>query len=56
MYSTPIERFAAVFAEIFIKNIKNKIYKYTTGISKNVYIDKLHGILDKYNNTYHKTM
>ena len=25
-----------------------------TAISKNVYIDKLNDIVDKYNNTYHK--
>ena len=25
-------------------------------ISKNVYIDKLDGIVNKYNNTYHKTI
>ena len=24
-----------------------------TSVSKNVYIDKLHGIVNKYNNTYH---
>ena len=29
------------FAERFIKTLKNKIYKYMTSISKNVYIDKL---------------
>ena len=25
-------------------------------ISKNVYIDKLHDIVNKYNNTYHRTI
>ena len=30
-----------------------KIYKYMTSVSKNVYIDKLDAIVDKYNNTYH---
>ena len=24
-----------------------------TSVSKNLYIDKLHGIVNKYNNTYH---
>ena len=27
-----------------------------TSISKNTYIDKLDGIVNKYNNTYHKTI
>ena len=27
-----------------------------TSISKNVYIDKLDDIVNKYNNTYHKTI
>ena len=33
----------------------SKIYKYTTSISKNVYIDKLDDIVNEYNNTYHRT-
>ena len=36
--------------------LKNKIYKYMTSISKNVYIDKLDDIVDKYNNTKHRTI
>ena len=36
--------------------LKNKIYKYTTSISKNLYIDKLDDIVNKYNNTYHATI
>ena len=27
-----------------------------TSISKNVYIDKLDGIVNEYNNTYHRTI
>ena len=27
-----------------------------TSVSKNVQIDKLHGIINKYNNTYHSTI
>ena len=46
----------SVVAERFIKTLKNKIYKYMTLISKNVYIDKLDYIVDEYNNTYHKTV
>ena len=53
MYSTNNEG-ESVIAEIFIRTIKNKIYKYMTSISKNVYIDKLDDIVKKYNNTYHK--
>ena len=34
-----------------IRILKNKIYKYQTSISKNVYIDKLDDIVNKYNNT-----
>ena len=33
---------------------KNSMYM--TSISKNVYIDKLHDIVNKYNNTYHSTI
>ena len=32
--------------------LKNKIYKYVTSISKNVYIDKLDDIVNEYSNTY----
>ena len=46
----------SVVAKRFIRTLKNKIYKYMTSISKNVYIDKLDEIINKYNNTYHKTI
>ena len=39
----------SVVAERFIRTLKNKIYKYMTSISKNVYIDKLDDIVNKYN-------
>ena len=52
MYSTHKEG-KSVIAESFIRTFKNKIYKYMTSVSKNVYIDKLDAIVDKYNNTYH---
>ena len=45
-----------VVAERFIKTLKNKIYKYMTSVSKNVYLDKLDEIVNKYNNTYHSTI
>ena len=53
MYSTHNQG-KSVVAERFIKTLKNKIYKYITSLSKNVYIDKLDDIVNKYNNTYHK--
>ena len=46
----------SVVAERFIRTIKNKIYKYMTSISKNVYIDKLDDTVDEYKNTYHRTI
>ena len=46
----------SVVAERFLKTLKNKIYQYVTLISKNVYIDILADIVDKYNNTYHRTI
>ena len=46
----------SVVAERFIRTLKNKIYKYMTSISKNVYIDKLDDIVNKYKNTYHRTI
>ena len=46
----------SVVAARFIRTIKNKIYKYMTSISKNLYIDKLDDIVNKYNNTYHRTI
>ena len=52
MYSTNNEG-KSVVAERFSRTLKSKIYKYMTSISKNVYIDKLNAIVNKYNNTYH---
>ena len=46
----------SVNVERFIRTLKNKIYKYTTSISKNMYIDKLDDIVDEYNNTYYRTV
>ena len=54
MYSTYIEE-KFVVAERLIRDLKNKIHKYMTAISKNVYIYKLDYMVDKYNNTYHRT-
>ena len=44
MYSTHNKGKSAV-AERFIRTIKNKIYKYMTSISKNVYINKVDDIV-----------
>ena len=38
----------SVIAERFIRTLKNKIYEYMTSISKNVCIDKLDDIINKY--------
>ena len=46
----------SVIAEKLIKILKKKIGKYMTSVSKNVYIDKLDDILNKYNNTYYSTI
>ena len=54
MYSTHNEG-KSVVPERFIRILKNKTYKYMISIPKNVYIDKLDDIVNKYNNTYHST-
>ena len=55
MYSTYNEG-KSVVAERFIRTLKKKIFKHMTAISKNVYFDVLHDIVDKYNSTVHKTI
>ena len=55
MYATYNEG-KSVVAEIFIRTLKNKIFKHMTAISKNVYFDMLDDIVNKYNNTVHKTI
>ena len=46
----------SVVVERFIRTLKTKIYKYKASVSKNVYINKLDDIVNKYNNTYHGTI
>ena len=46
----------SVVAEIFIKTLKTKIFKYTNSILKNVYIYKLDDIVNEYNNAHHRTI
>ena len=64
MYSTRNED-TSVFAERVIRILKNKIYKYTTSMSrneymtsmsKNVYIHELDDKVSKYNSIYHRTI
>ena len=55
MYPTHNDR-KSVAAKRFIRNLKTKIYKYMTSVSKNVYIDKLDYIVYEYNNTYQRTI
>ena len=45
-----------VVAHRFIRTLKNKIFKHMAAISKNVCFDVLDDIVNKYNNTVHKTM
>ena len=54
MNSTHNER-KSVVAEKFITTWKNNISKYyMASVTKNVYIDKLDNIVNKYSNTYKK--
>ena len=55
MYSTNNEG-NSVVAEMFIRTLNTKIYKYMTSTSKDVYIDKLDEIVNNHNNTYHGTI
>ena len=55
IYSTRNEA-KSVIAERFIRTLKNKIYKYMISVSKNVYVDKLDNVVNKYNNKYHSSI
>ena len=55
MYST-YSQGKSVVAKRFIRNLKNKVFKHMTAISKNVYFDVLNDIVNEYNNTVHKTI
>ena len=55
MYSTYNEG-KSVSAERFIRTLKNKIFKHMAAISKNIHFDMLNDIVDKYNNTVHRTI
>ena len=55
IYSTQNEG-KSILIERFMRTLKTKIQKYMTSIPKNVYIHKLHDIVNEYNNTYHRTI
>ena len=55
IYSTYNDGKSAV-AEIFIRRLKHGIYKHMTALSKKVYFKVIYCIVDKYNNTYQKSI
>ena len=55
MYSTHNEE-KSVVAERFIKTLNIFFLKHMTAISKNIYFDVLDDIVDKCNNTVHRTI
>ena len=55
MYSTYNEG-KSVVVERFIRTLQNKNFELMTAISKNIYFDVLDDIVDKYNNTVHRTI
>ena len=55
MYSTYNEG-KSVVAEIFIRTLKNKLYKHMTATGKNVYYHVLDDVVNKYNNTKHSAI
>ena len=55
MYSTYNEGKSAV-AERFIRILESKSFKHMIAILKNIYFDVLDDIVNKYNNTVHRTI
>ena len=55
MYSTYNEG-KSVVADRFIRTLKNNIFKHMKAVSKKVYSDILDNIVNKYNNTVHRTI
>ena len=55
MYSTYNEG-KSVVAERFIRTLKDKIFKHMIAIQQNIYFDVLDDIVDKYNDTVHRTI
>ena len=50
----PYNEGKSAIVERFFRTLKKKIHKYLTSISKNLYIDKLDDVVNKYNNIYHR--
>ena len=46
----------SVVTERFIWTLKNNIFKHMAAVSKNVHFDVLDNIVNKYNNTVHRTI
>ena len=55
MYSS-LNEVKSVVAEGFIRTLKNKIFKHMTAITKNIYFHVLDDIVNKYNDTVHRTI
>ena len=55
MYSTYNEWKSVVTGKL-IRTLKNKIFKHVKAVSKNVYFDVLDDIVNKYNNTVHRSI
>ena len=55
MYST-YNQGKSIVAERFIRTLTNKISKQMRAISKNIYSDVLHDIVNKYNDRVHRTI
>ena len=55
MYSTYNEG-KSVVKERLIRTLKTKIYKHMTAVSKYLYFDILNDIVNKYNNSYLRTI
>ena len=55
MYST-FNKGKSFLAERFTRTLKNKIFKHMTATSKDCYVDVLDDIVNKYNNSVHKTI
>ena len=55
MYSTYNDG-KSIVVKKFIRTLKDKIHKYMTSRSKNVYMDKLADIFNEQRDTYHRTI
>ena len=53
---SPYNEKNSIFAEWFIRTLKNKIYQHITVVSGDPYFDFLDDIVNKYSNTVHTTI